>query len=1380
MKKDKLSVKIEKSHDGKKLSVSDINIANNILQTIPDLVFITSNKGDIYYVKADSADELAFPVDEILGKNLADLPFTNEQLKLFLSSINKCASEGLPVNFRYKLEFPNLTGYYDARAIPFESDNVMVIIRNSTTEEEARQSLIEREKLLNEANEQLLSERNKYISLNAEYEKTNNYLTIKKQEVETLLNQNLYNERILNQILDNSPSGIFTFGPDLRVTMLNTMLLQTFMAKEKEMIGQNLCDIIGNDQIIESLRLALEGKYGFFQGWYYSKRTDQSLFIQIKSFPLYDDEIPDKIIGGTGIVSNLTDWKQTSDKLLEREENLLVTLKSIGDGVIVTDDHGIVNMINPVAQKLTGFTNNEAITKNINEIFVLYNSDTGEKAVCCIKQVINTGNVFNLKQKHYIVSVSGEKYQISVSASPIRNKENTITGVVIVFQDITESHKLFQRIALSETRQKALVQNSPLGVLLIHENGQILDVNQSAVRLLGSPSSEATKKINVLNFEPLEKAGFKTDFLNCLNSNSQIEAERHYITKWGKEIYVRYFFNPIILPDNEEKGVLCSLIDITEQKLAEKREIIYTNSLKHLSDTAISFVELAETEDPFTIIGNKLCELTSLPFVLMRRSDDGLFYEIVQHRLPQNINEMFQKSGIDLRSLSIPTSIVHNRNISRYFQRIKPDFEKFLNEYWNNLTVFYQSIAPSEIYTIDFIWEEKDFGNATFFLPSDDAMNNVQVIETFVNQASLLLQKRETAIRLRQSNDLYLTSINAIADYFYILDPDLNFIFINRAFQKFIFPLTRDMDITGKNLFEVFPILGDKIKSSYKKILDTLMPEFNIYDFKVRKRLMFIEANSVPIIENGILKYIITTFRDITSQTRYENQIKELKEFNEKIIESIKDGIAVINDDNEVIFTNPAFDRLLGLKNEAIIGKRWTDFIADIPVDDFSSPLLYERSSLVRTEVTFKSGDSDVLNAMITISPAVREKNTYILLVTDITERKKMEFDILKAKEKAEESDRLKTAFLSNMSHEIRTPLNSIIGFSYLLQKREIPHDKQRVYLNHINSSSQMLLRLIQDIIDISKIEAGQLSIEESVFDLKDLMAELIQHLTDEIATHGKDIELRCLNKEIPLLFKSDYIRIKQVMTNLLNNALKFTDKGLIEFGYKVDNDTIRFFVKDTGIGIKKEDKKILFHRFSRVSNKYDTGSRGTGLGLAICKNIVELMGGKIEFDSVYKKGTTFIFSLPYSDVSDQLSQKNLVTRQIEITARPPENMTILIAEDDDVNYMFIQEFLSEYNIKIIRAVNGEEAIEYFRSNPGIALILMDLQMPMMDGIEATRKIREIDKKVPILAQTAYAFSSERKACLEAGCNDYITKPIVQNELLDKIISYTSLNKNAR
>ena len=1366
MTKNNLSDKIKNCVDGKNITVSDINIANKILNTIPDLVFITSNKGDIYFVKADSKEDLAFPAEVILGKNLADLPFPNDLLILFLSKIRESSEKRQQVVYQYKIELPNLVGYYEARVIPYEDDNVMIIIRNRSAEEEFKQSLIEREKTLSILNEDLITQRNDYIKLSKEYQSANEFLANKNEEIQNLYNQNLYNERILNQILENSPSGIFTYDLGMHINMCNLMFNEIFSAQKDELIGLNLKTLIEDADVISTLQDALKGKFGFYQGWHKSKRTLQTFYGNIKTFPLYDTVNPDKIIGGTAIVVNLTEWKHTSDQLTEREQNLYVTLNSIGDGVIVTDKEGIVTMINPVAQRLTGYSIEDALKKHIDDIFVLYNSVNDEKSASIFSEVIKKNSVITVSQQLLMISRNCEKYQVSVTASPIYYKEDTISGVVVVFQDVTENFRMFQRILLSEIRQKTLVQNSPLGVLLIHENGNILEVNKSALQMLGSPSAEATSKINVLNFEPLQKAGFSNDFINCIATKKQIEAERKYITKWGKEIYVKYYFNPIILPDTEENGILCSVVDITEQKLAEEREITYTNSLKHLSDTAISFVELTETDDPFVIIGKKLKEMSGMPFVLMRRSDNEKFYEIVQYNLPPEINDFIEKNGVILTELTVPTETVHKRSISRYFQHVKNDFEAYLYESDKRFNEIYKLLSPADIYTIDFIWESKDFGNATFFIPRDESMKNIQAVETFVNQASLLLQKRETSIRLRQSNDLYYASVNAITDNFFILDESFNLVFINNTFQKVIEKFTEGADIIGKNIFEFFPFLDESIKSAYNKIVESHKPNSGVFEFKVRDNIMYIESNSVPIIENGRIKYFITTFRDISSQTRYEKQIKELKEFNEKIIESIKDGIAVINENNEIIFTNPAFERLLKTSKGSIVGTKWTDMIADIPIDDFSAPSINEISSIVRTEVAFKTGKGDILNTMITISPADRKKNTYILLLTDITERKKMESDILKSKERAEESDRLKTAFLSNMSHEIRTPLNSIIGFSYLLKSREVPAEKQKIYLNQINSSSQMLLRLIQDIIDISKIEAGQLSIETSVFDIKVLFNELYQYFSNEISGTNKKIELKCKNRKNSLLYKNDFIRIKQVFSNLISNAIKFTDSGYIEYGYNIKNDKIQFFVQDTGIGIRKEDKKMLFQRFSRVDKRYTHETRGTGLGLVICKNIVEIMGGEIEFDSIYKKGSNFYFTLPYNKVEEKHEQKSSSTVQVNSNHNI---VTVLIAEDDDINYMFIHEFLSEYKFKLIRAVNGEDVISKLNENPDISIVLMDLQMPVIDGIEATKRIRETNKDIPILAQTAYAFSSERKACIEAGCNDYISKPIVQEELLEKI-----------
>ncbi|MGM0498405.1 MAG: ATP-binding protein, partial [Bacteroidota bacterium] len=384
--------------------------------------------------------------------------------------------------------------------------------------------------------------------------------------------------------------------------------------------------------------------------------------------------------------------------------------------------------------------------------------------------------------------------------------------------------------------------------------------------------------------------------------------------------------------------------------------------------------------------------------------------------------------------------------------------------------------------------------------------------------------------------------------------------------------------------------------------------------------------------------------------------------------------------------------------------------------------------------------------------------------------------DLLEAKEKAEESDRLKSAFLANMSHEIRTPMNSIIGFSQILQGSDYPKDKQKEFIDIIHSRTRHLLNIINDLVDVSKIEAEQLKLNFQHFYLNDVMQELSSVLSNELENEGKGhIQLKLqlgLNYEESFI-ESDFNRFRQIMDNLLKNAVKFTEEGSIEFGYELESkDRLLFYVKDSGIGIPNEQQKHIFERFRQVDDSSTRAYEGTGLGLTISKNLVELLGGEMWLKSKEGEGSVFYFTLPYEGKSSKQSGKEKKAEEVIFNK---EGKTLLLIEDDPTSRAYMMALLEPKGMNLITCETGEEGYEAFINHPEIDLILMDIKLPDTSGLEVARKIRassDKNREVPIIAQTAYAMSGDDKKSIEAGCDDYISKPVDSGELLKKISKF--------
>lgn len=383
---------------------------------------------------------------------------------------------------------------------------------------------------------------------------------------------------------------------------------------------------------------------------------------------------------------------------------------------------------------------------------------------------------------------------------------------------------------------------------------------------------------------------------------------------------------------------------------------------------------------------------------------------------------------------------------------------------------------------------------------------------------------------------------------------------------------------------------------------------------------------------------------------------------------------------------------------------------------------------------------------------------------------KNQNLQLIKAKLKAQENDRLKTAFLSNLSHEIRTPMNAILGFTELLINSEVKKDERNEYLEIIYKNGINLISIINDLLEISKIDSNQVTPNLNLVNLESCISELYETIKITIKKTKKiDFFILENKSQTHLNIYTDEIKLKQIIVNLVTNAIKFTDEGYVTFGYEVieDQQQIKFTVKDTGFGIHEDNHNNIFDRFRRVGGDKSIKVGGLGLGLSISKAYVEMLGGKITLESKIGEGSIFSFTIPLVYNNVEMIKVQPVKNKPSI--KGAEKETILIAEDDNINFLLLQKMMKPKNFKIIRAQNGQEAVNICSNNPEIDLILMDIRMPVLDGFEAFKKIHPIRPNLPIIAQTASSSDESKKRILKAGFSDYITKPINREKLFKLI-----------
>ncbi len=380
-----------------------------------------------------------------------------------------------------------------------------------------------------------------------------------------------------------------------------------------------------------------------------------------------------------------------------------------------------------------------------------------------------------------------------------------------------------------------------------------------------------------------------------------------------------------------------------------------------------------------------------------------------------------------------------------------------------------------------------------------------------------------------------------------------------------------------------------------------------------------------------------------------------------------------------------------------------------------------------------------------------------LIMLHDITIRKLAEKDLLVAKDKAEENDRLKSVFLANISHEIRTPMNGILGFAKLLKQAELTYEEKLQFINIIEESGFRLLNIVNDLVDFSKIESGQMNFSHAPSNINEQIYTIYTFFKYEVERKGMQFSFKNSLPENESIIITDREKIYAILTNLVKNAIKFSNEGTIEFGYEKKDDYLEFFVRDTGIGIAKEKHEAIFKRFVQANDSLSRNFEGAGLGLAITKAYVELLGGNIWVESEVGKGSVFYFTIPYNS---QFEEDVNIENGYPVEEVPLKLSKVLVVEDNEVSIMLFTQLIGKYCDQILIARNGVEAVKACKQNPDIEIVLMDISMPIMDGYEATRQIRKFDKDMVIIAQTAHAFENEKEKILAVGCNDYISKPI--------------------
>lgn len=875
--------------------------------------------------------------------------------------------------------------------------------------------------------------------------------------------------------------------------------------------------------------------------------------------------------------------KQAEAALIESEERFRTILYSIGDGVITTDTQGRVKIMNSLAEQLTGWTQSEAQGRPLEEVFNIVHEETRAQVEIPVRRVLREGVVVGLANHTMLIAKDGSEYPIADSGAPIRTDKGEIVGVVLVFRDQSDEREAEHALRESERRFKLLYENAPLSYQSLDPEARLIDVNPTWLETLGYQREEVIGRSFADFMTPESAALIQARFANFVSKGEIHNYQFEMVKKDGTPILVSYDGKIGYDELGKFQRTHCIFTDITQSTKAEEA----------LKESEYKFRSLFENSS----VG---ISLTTLDGVI---DANKAFAEMLGY----TENEL---KDINWRELTHPEDIQKNIDILASLVKGGSTSERFEKRYMHK--------------NGNIVWAD-----ISITLQRDNNQKPAYFI-TSINDITIRKQAEEAILNEKQ---LLRTLIDHLPATIYVKDNAARKIVANKADLEIIGAAT-EAEVLGKTDLETFNNqIGKRGFEDDLKVIKTGKPVINREEifFNKEGEQQWLLTSKIPLHDQkGNITGLVGIGQDITEQKKANETILKFS----KSIEQSPSTIVITDVKGNIEYVNPKFTEVTGYTLAEVLGKN-----PSILKSGQMSPETYaelwttiKSGEVWRGEFLNKRKNGELYWEWATMTSIKNEDGAitnYLSIKEDISSRKKMEADLIIAKNKAEENDRLKSAFLANMSHEIRTPLNSIIGFSELLSDPGFESDQRYDFARIITNSGNNLLSIISDIMDISKIEAGQVEIKKNVFSVKRLIQDI--HHEYQIKAHMKGVEFHISKDLSPddLLIESDQTKVKQVLVNFVGNALKFTEKGTIEIGAKVIGRSVQIFVKDTGIGIPEQYHARIFERFRQVEGSYTRKYGGNGLGLAISKSLIEMLGGTIEMQSQEGKGSLFYFTLP-------------------------------------------------------------------------------------------------------------------------------------------------------
>ena len=1224
------------------------------------------------------------------------------------------------------------------------------------------------EKKLKDINKQFLASEQQLKAANQQLEHSSqNALQKSENDLRALFNA--MTDIVFEMDYDGKYLNIAPTSPELMFkpseSTLGKKLHDVFPKEEADFFLKFVRDCLDSDKSIKiEYPLIIGDKTSWFEGTGTPKTKNSILYI----------------------ARDITERKQIEKSLSDKTIMLDNILQSSVDMAIATTDLNFrITYFNPLAEKFFGYLAEDVVGKTVHEIHVMHNVEN-ERLEKAIQIVQEAGQyLYSVKQK----TENGVRH-LSSRVTGIYNSQNEIIGYVLFSTDVTnrikmeEERKAFnnqlkstnqqllaseqqlrasnqqliasdESIRISEERYRKIFDYAPIGILIIDKEGNPTSGNKQILEILGSPSIDDTKKINILEYQSLIDIGFSRDFKKCINSGEVIKNESFYKSIWNKKIYIKYIIAPIFGKANTISAVQVIFEDVSVRKNAEEKLNTEREKLLAILDGIDDVMYVA---DPNTY------EILHL--------NDTAKRLVGENSLGKKCHKVFQ-------NIDVPCS------------------------FCTNDIIFGEKLGKTHF------WEHYSSTQNRWYRCADKAIeweNGKMVRFELATDISVL---KNAEVQLTTSEKRYHQLYENAPDMFFLVKDDGIVISVNEFGAKNL-GYTKE-ELIGHSVWKVvykedLAFVQNQINTAIKNKKEKSELEFRKISKEgsivyVQEKLQFNYKDNeteIQIIcrdvtnqrrEEKIKKVIYNISNAVLSTSCLEEYLEIIKEELSSIIDTTNFYIALF-DETTNSFSLPFYKNEKEELTSFPAGKSLTNYIVKnkkslLVTKDVKEELVNSGEiELLGVDAKIWLGVPLIVKGKVLGALAVQsyeDENAYDVFDLEMLEvisrhisvsmeRKRNESDLQEALTKALESDRLKSAFLLNMSHEIRTPMNGILGFLSLLDDPTYSLSERKEFSAIINKSSDRLLNTITDLISISKIESGQMTVSKKETSVNKILEELLSTFIPEANISKLTISsLPTLSDEAAIIY-TDEGKLLNILSNLIKNAIKYTEKGGVSFGYNLKGDLIEFFVKDSGIGVPKDRQNAIFNRFVQADIEDLKAFEGSGLGLAIAKAYVEMLDGEIWLISEENVGSEFKFVLPYNNTKKE-NIKNSTNLNLKENKKTLPNLSVLVVEDEEISSKYFNSILKNKFKEVIYVKNGKEAVELCKSNSNIDIILMDIKMPIMNGYEATKEIRKFNKDVLIIAQTAYALEGDREKSLEAGCDEYVSKPINRaklNEIIKK------------